>query len=120
MQVFGKIGCFFADCCYGTKCENKLLGVFSKRAGELVYPTQLFEAFLILILFIVLLAIKEISGLRVISIYLIGYGLERFFVEFIRGDSIHYVCGFINISQILCLLLIYVGYYLMRKDAHIV
>ena len=43
MYGIGKIGCFFAGCCYGIE-TNSWLGVKFPEMDHKVYPTQLFEA----------------------------------------------------------------------------
>ena len=61
-HLFGRIGCFFAGCCYG-KTTNSCLGIlFPDNAeheifhnGLKCYPTQLFEAAILLIIFVILL-----------------------------------------------------------------
>ena len=84
---FGRIGCFFAGCCYGIQTESPLGVVFPGHAHA-VYPTQLFEAIFLLTLFAVMcfLFIKYNFKYNM-PIYLIVYGIFRFFIEYIRGDN---------------------------------
>lgn len=90
----GRIGCFMGGCCYG-KVTNSIFGVMFPE-GSLqhlqygyqakVLPTQLFESAFLLILFFVLYFYKKTWNYRV-EIYLMGYGLFRFLIEFLRGDN---------------------------------
>ncbi len=88
-HFFGRIGCFFGGCCYGRETDSVLGVIFPDNiengivhAGEKCYPTQLFEAFLLLLIFIVLLYAKHRFKL-----YLFLYAVGRFFLEFLRGDE---------------------------------
>ena len=88
-HIFGRIGCFFAGCCYGKATDGPLGIVFPDNSehhiyhnGEACYPTQLFEAFaLILILFIVIYSKEKFIT------YLLLYSVCRFSLEFLRGDD---------------------------------
>ncbi|MGN0454967.1 MAG: prolipoprotein diacylglyceryl transferase [Ruminococcus sp.] len=88
-HFWGRIGCFLAGCCYG-KTTDSILGVYFVdnvesgiiHNGAKCYPTQLFEAFaLIIILLLVLLSRKRFK------MYLLSYAVGRFFIEFFRGDD---------------------------------
>jgi len=90
---FGRMGCFFAGCCYGIPTET-FWGIkfpeFSLPVRELkttlpIHPTQLYETVLELLLFLIL--IKAIKFKFRFASYLIIYGLFRFFIEFLRGDD---------------------------------
>lgn len=98
-HFFGRLGCFFAGCCYGKVCELPWAVVF-KNPKTLapknvpLHPTQLYESFLNLFLFFLLFSLRNKNKKEgvVLSLYLIGYGIIRFFVEFFRGDfrAIHF------------------------------
>lgn len=91
-HAIGRIGCFFAGCCYGVPTESFLGVVFPyghahlEFPGESIFPTQLFEAGFLFILFILLNKVKSFKN-KEVEIYLIGYGVWRFLIEFIRGDD---------------------------------
>ena len=58
-HAFGRIGCFFAGCCYGKETDS-FLGVQFPQLSHPVYPTQLYEAvFFIHPLFRLLLSAAE-------------------------------------------------------------
>lgn len=91
-HAFGRIGCFFAGCCFGIPTDS-FLGVefphghaHSLYPGTEVFPTQLFEAAFLFILFFLLNGLEFFKN-KQIEIYLIAYGLWRFLIEFIRGDD---------------------------------
>lgn len=92
-HAVGRIGCFLAGCCYG-KPTDSLLGVIFPAGslsslkygmGTRVHPTQLYESVFLFLLFIVI--IKLVPFYKRFGIYLTGYGLFRFLIEFLRGDN---------------------------------
>jgi phosphatidylglycerol:prolipoprotein diacylglycerol transferase len=112
-HIFGRIGCFFGGCCYGSPTDSIFGVVFPEGSlaaleygyPQKVFPTQLFEAVSLLIIFVLLLRLKNYR----FPLYLILYGLFRFFIEFLRGDSRGSVKLFISPSQFLSLLMIISG-----------
>lgn len=104
--AIGRLGCFFAGCCFGKECPT-FLGVrfpegsfaYSAQvaAGKLapnaatslpVYPTQLYESALcaLLALFIWRFIRPRVPGEQFLAMGL-GYAVVRFLVEFFRGDN---------------------------------
>lgn len=91
-HIFGRIGCFLAGCCFGAPTDS-VFGVTFPR-GSLPYmhyhgfikihPTQLYESFFVLLVF---LALKITKAKQPFFIYLASYSVFRFFVEFIRADN---------------------------------
>jgi phosphatidylglycerol:prolipoprotein diacylglycerol transferase len=124
---FGRVGCFCAGCCYGVPTAS-CLGVkfrYGQSVQEYdtgVFPTQLFEAIFLFTLFILLTKVKRFKRFQ-IEVYLITYGVFRFFLEFIRGDDRGVVLPLIvtqyNVypspSQLMSLALIGVGVYYIYK-----
>ncbi len=90
---FGRIGCLTAGCCHGGLTDSwigmeQYVEISPGKYGwAKVVPIQLFEAIFLFVLAaaIVLLFLKKKNcGL---SVYLIGYGVWRFIVEFFRTDD---------------------------------
>ena len=84
---FGRIGCFFAGCCSGVETDM-WFGV--QFPGETVkeVPTQLFEAiFLFLISAVMIVLYFKFHFKYNMTVYLIGYGIWRFLIEFVRDDD---------------------------------
>lgn len=85
---FGRVGCFFAGCCYGAETSAwyginlTIDGVVTK-----VVPTNLFEAIFLLALsgIFLFLAMKFESDYT-LGIYAISYGVWRFLIEYVRDD----------------------------------
>ncbi|MBA3065944.1 prolipoprotein diacylglyceryl transferase [bacterium] len=107
-QAIGRIGCFMAGCCWGSS-SGCLPGVTFNDAASLapcgvsLHPVQLYESALNFALFFLILKtpLKK-TGLRTV-IYLAGYGLIRFFMEFIRGDNVPGFFG-LTIMQIIAII----------------
>lgn len=117
-HAFGRVGCFFAGCCYGIQTDSWLGVSFPNVVGK-VYPTQLFEAIFLFILFGItaLLSWKK-DYKHNFSIYLVFYGLFRFLIEYIRGDDRGAFVGGISPSQFWSLLMIAIGiglYFFVEK-----
>ena len=85
-HAFGRLGCFFAGCCYG-KPTDSFLGVQFPKLPVPVHPTQLYEAaFLFIIFGVMLFLLLKFDFKHNMSVYLISYGIFRFLLEFLRGD----------------------------------
>lgn len=114
---FGRLGCFFAGCCYGGVTDS-IFGVTfphtSHAAHEYpgvggrslpVLPTQLFEAVFELVLFIVMIVFYKKTKKHNVEIYAFAYGLFRFLMEFLRGDNRGTTGFFLTPAQLLCVLM---------------
>lgn len=92
-HAFGRVGCFFAGCCYGVKWKHGIEGrVISSEVTEQIrrFPVQLLEALCLLILFSLLLflLLKGKFAGKLMAVYLSSYAVLRFCLEFLRGDEI--------------------------------
>lgn len=95
-NFFGRQGCFAAGCCWG-KPTSLPWGVKFTEAGHEItgvptdthlHPTQLYESFAMLLVFLFLLWLhkrKRFSG-QVILAYALIYSIIRFAIEFVRDD----------------------------------
>lgn len=112
-HAMGRLGCFFAGCCYG-KPTNAFFGVMLKNVDHKVIPTQLFEALFLFILF-AFLTLRYYDGKRhQLPIYLMGYGVWRFMIEFLRGDDRgETFVSFLSPSQLTAVILFIVGIVLL-------
>lgn len=111
-HAFGRLGCLFEGCCYGAPTdawygiEMYIGGTLQKRV-----PVQLFESLFLFALAAVLLVLFlrfrfEYNA----SLYLVVYGIWRFFIEFARADDRGASgVGALSPSQLLSLLLIAAG-----------
>lgn len=84
-QAIGRIGCFLNGCCYG---KEVAWGIYFPLHQARLYPTQLYDAFGLLIIFLILKkyeTIRKTPG-EVFCLYLFLASLQRFTVEFFRAD----------------------------------
>ncbi len=109
-QGFGRIGCFFAGCCYGVHYDGILSVSFpdgSLAGAEPRLAVQLISAFLLFNLsFVLYLVSKTVYRKYSCMIYLSSYALLRFIVEFFRGDEVRGIFAALSLSQYLSLLLL--------------
>ena len=110
-HAFGRIGCFFYGCCYGKDSDAWCAVVFPAgspswyehgRRMVSVLPTQLFEAAALLALFALLMAVYVRYRRYTTGIYLVGYAVIRFGMEYLRGDP-RAAVGPFSISQTISL-----------------
>ncbi len=97
-QSFGRLGCFFAGCCYGLPTTN-WLSVTYTHANHLaplhcaLHPAQLYSSFLLFLIFLFLYVIQQHrvlpTGVLFCS-YLILVSTERFLIDFIRWDRVFF------------------------------
>lgn len=121
---FGRIGCFFAGCCYGVPWEHGILYHSPNlSAAETVnrFPVQLLESALLFLLFFGLyffcyrttekssqaqLRRCELLRGKLLMVYLGLYAVLRFLDEFLRGDAIRGHLGPFSTSQWISLLIV--------------
>lgn len=113
-QGFGRLGCFFAGCCYGRLTDSVFGITFSHSSyapnGVKLIPTQLMSSagdFAIAAV-LLLYAAKKPKRTRVGAAYLMLYGVGRFIIEFFRGDYRGSV-GIFSTSQLISFGIIAIG-----------
>ena len=123
-HFFGRIGCFLAGCCFGKESHNDyVFGVtfpkdsitynFYGKETE-IHPTQLYESFLILLIFFILKNKKN-----KMTPYLILYGMIRFFIEFYRNDPRgEMIFNLFSPSQLLSLIFMIIGLMIYVLNYH--
>lgn len=120
----GRIGNFINGELYGRVTDVPWAMVFPEGGPLPRHPSQLYEAALEgLLLFLILWFLKDKFNRTGIisSLFLILYGIFRFFVEFFRepDPQIGYIFGFLTMGQILCIFMILCGtsLFLYRRRA---
>mgnify|MGYP000047142880 FL=1 len=113
--TFGRLGNFINGELYG-RATTVSWGMFFPLdpTGQLRHPSQLYEAFFEgILLFLVLWTVRNQPRCRggLLGLYLIGYGLVRFGIEFFREPDPHlmFVLGPFTMGQVLCATMILVG-----------
>jgi phosphatidylglycerol:prolipoprotein diacylglycerol transferase len=113
--TFGRIGNFINGELFG-RVTSVSWGMYFPfdATHQLRHPSQLYEAFFEgIVLFIVLWSIRKKSPFEgfILSLYLIGYGSIRFFIEFMREPDaqLGLLWGVLSMGQVLCILMILAG-----------
>lgn len=113
-QGFGRLGCFFAGCCYGRETDAWYGITFHNSAfapnGVKLIPTQLISSagnFLFCALLLIY-AKREPKEGRVAAAYLLLYGIGRFLIEFLRNDYRGSV-GVLSTSQLISIGIVALG-----------
>jgi phosphatidylglycerol:prolipoprotein diacylglycerol transferase len=106
-QSIGRIGCFMNGCCFG-----KLL------PGETLYryPTQIYSSAFLIVLFVILKLRSERPHAEgtVFSAYLIFYSMQRFAIDFLRGDLSELALG-LTITQFISIAVFLWGIFLLIR-----
>jgi phosphatidylglycerol:prolipoprotein diacylglycerol transferase len=116
-HVVGRLGCFFAGCCFGRPTDVPWAVTFHNEfaarnvgtpLGVPIHPTQLYEAGAELVI-LGLLLVMEHRGRpfpgRTFWAYMLLYGISRFAIEFYRNDP-RGMIGSFSTSQFVSLLLV--------------
>jgi phosphatidylglycerol---prolipoprotein diacylglyceryl transferase len=118
--IFGRLGNFMNGELYG-RVTTGWWGMYfpdAQRYGssppELRHPSQLYEALLEgVLLFILLWSVRNKRSLQgnLLSLYLFGYGLMRFLVEFVREPDaqIGYIVFALTMGQVLSILMMMIA-----------
>jgi phosphatidylglycerol:prolipoprotein diacylglycerol transferase len=112
---FGRLGNFFNGELFGTPTNLPWGMMFPTDATHtLRHPSQLYEAFFEgIVLFVILWAVRNHAGARhrIFALYLSGYGIFRFFIEFVRQPDAHLetIALGMTMGQILCGLMVLAG-----------
>jgi phosphatidylglycerol:prolipoprotein diacylglycerol transferase len=93
-HAIGRIGCFYAGCCYGKPAEGLPWAVTFTDPQTLalvgipLHPTQLYESLGELTIFLVLITLRRHRSFngQLFVTYVMLYSVLRFIVEFFRGD----------------------------------
>jgi phosphatidylglycerol:prolipoprotein diacylglycerol transferase len=90
------------------------------RAIVEVIPTQLFEVALGLVMFVILWNIgkRQLRTGQLFSLFLVLYGIERFFIEFVRAKGDRVIAG-LSTSQLASILLLALGSYLWVRRGQV-
>ncbi|MDR0985272.1 MAG: prolipoprotein diacylglyceryl transferase [Endomicrobium sp.] len=111
----GRIGCFFAGCCYGI--PSKLpWAIYSTYTRTYVHPTQLYESIISFIVFIFLHINRNNKHKKgfITGIYLLFYSISRFSIDFFRSNDTYILT--LSQSQIISIFFFILGSYILCKN----
>jgi len=125
-QVIGRFGCFLNGDAAGLPTNSIFGVVFHPKSvaymatgimpGTPLHPTQLYEMFGNLLLFIFIISTRNIKWIRDRSIvwYALGYSTVRFIVEFFRNDTVRFAgIPFFTSGQLICLIGYAFGFFML-------
>lgn len=112
----GRLGCFFAGCCWGKVCHLPWGMIFSHPLGFTphktlpLHPTQLYESLgAFVIFFFAQKSLKKSTPPGMLSMkILLGYASLRFFIEYFRDDEYrgYVIPHYLSYSQAISLVMI--------------
>ncbi|MCP4023213.1 MAG: prolipoprotein diacylglyceryl transferase [Desulfobacteraceae bacterium] len=128
-HAVGRIGCFFAGCCYGKAC-NLPIAITFKHPESLaplniaLHPTQIYSVLSNLILFFFIFWLqkhKRFNGM-IFWTYIILYSIFRSAIEFFRGDFRgDFFVEFLSVSQGIGMVFFFIALimlFILSKKAH--
>lgn len=126
-HVLGRLGCFFAGCCYGKTCDLPWAVTFTHPLSLAphaipLHPSQLYEVGNNLAIFCLLWMFrrrKTFDG-QVFWSYMLMYGITRAILEIFRGDPRGFLLGgMLSVSQVIGIALATIALImLIRKPGH--
>jgi phosphatidylglycerol:prolipoprotein diacylglycerol transferase len=124
---FGRIGCFFAGCCYGRETSLPWAVTFKNpdslaRLNVPLHPTELYDAAngLAIFLFLSWMSKRKTFDGQVFWLFVFLYSITRFFIEIFRGDPRGFLFGdLLSTSQgigiLLAILSLFMLFYIKKK-----
>ena len=121
-QAIGRVGCLLAGCCWGSPCELPWALTYTDPVAAAnvgtplhipLHPFPAYAAIVNLSLYLILEAMyaRRPAAGRVFASYLVGYGIARFLLEFVRGDASRGFVfnGALSTSQLIASILVAIG-----------
>ncbi len=121
--AIGRIGCFFAGCCYGLP-TNVFWGITFTNPlslaplGIALHPTQIYSSIFSFILAAVLyfmIKFRKSKNGFVFGFGILIYSLFRITIEFFRGDFRGELIGFLTPTQWIAVSGVILGFVILRK-----
>ena len=99
LQSFGRVGCFFAGCCYGMPSTSWYAVTYTDSAHMAplhcsLHPAQLYSAATLFIIFLFLYFIQQYrvkNRGELFCSYIALIATERFLIDFVRWDRVFIV-----------------------------
>lgn len=122
VHFFGRLGCFCAGCCYGIAYEGFCSVHYKNPLSDValnigIFPVQLVEALLLLILSLILFSIFKQNRAKklLLYIYLFSYSIIRFFLEYVRGDVARGHFSIFSLSQWISFFVFAISFFIFLK-----
>lgn len=126
-HAFGRIGCFFAGCCYGKFAGSLPWSIIFTNPECLapnnvpLHPTQLYEAGGEAVNFLILITLRKYKSFngQLFLAYILIYSVLRFTIEFFRGDvSRGFIIENLSVAQGISILMFFgavIGLLILRR-----
>lgn len=113
-HAFGRIGCHLVGCCHGIPYDGPFAITYTQSLfapnNIPLFPVQLIEAILDMILAaVLLLCCKRWRGYTALGVYLLSYSVVRFVLEFFRADEARGSVFLFSTSQFISVVLFALG-----------
>ena len=110
VYAISKIGCFLSGCCYGIPYNGILSVTYTNGLSTPLFPIQLLETIVFLIIFIVVNIFKKNKS--IIEITLLLCAISKLLLDYLRYDHINKI---ISLNQVFSLIVIIVAVILLIK-----
>ena len=104
IYAIGKIGCFIVGCCYGIPYNGLFSVTYTSGLNRPLFPIQIVETIVFLILFIILNHFKNKKNIEYITI--IVCSLVKFLLDYLRYEHINKI---LTTNQIVSLIFIIIS-----------
>ncbi|KKP36129.1 MAG: Lgt: prolipoprotein diacylglycyeryl transferase [candidate division TM6 bacterium GW2011_GWF2_32_72] len=107
LESISRLGCWFAGCCHGTETTFCLAIKYTHPdsyapQGIYLHPTQIYASLSLFLVFLIMLKLSKFLSKpgELISCYIILTSLQRFLIDFLRGDREYFSLESINFLSI--------------------
>jgi len=98
-----KLGCFFVGCCYGIPYNGLLNVIYTNGLNIPLFPIQLVESIVFILLFVLLMIIHKKSKINIIYLTIIICAISKFLLDYLRYD---HLTKSITTNQIISIILV--------------
>ncbi len=110
-----KLGCFFAGCCYGIPYNGFLSITYTSGLNIPLFPIQLLESVIFIIIFLLLLKIHKKYNANIINITILICAFIKFVLDFLRYDHLTKMITTNQIISIILILIVIVNYIIKSR-----
>ena len=119
MYAIGKIGCFFAGCCYGIEYNGifNIVYKYSVSAPNNVklFPVQLAEAIVFILIFVFIQIMKNKVSSKIIPLTFVLCGISKFLLDYLRSSHVNVI---LSVNQIVSIVFIIIGVFFFIKKPY--
>ena len=103
MYSISKLGCFFAGCCFGIPYKGPLYVYYPNVINEKLFPIQLVETIIFLLIFIIINYIyNKYKSNLIIEYTMISCSISKFLLDYLRYSHINKI---ITLNQVISIII---------------